>query len=396
MNRSRVRDVILFSTADWDSKYWTNKQHIAVRLAERGYRVLYVETVGLRMPRLSAIDARRIATRLKNGIAPVARVQPDLWRLSPLTLPFGHRSPAVAALNSWQLKERISGWMTRLDVRRPLVWTYHPYMLDVADLLGPSMIVYHCADDLGAVPGISRQSYDAAERQLLERADVIFTTSHRLQQRCAAVAGARSHYFGNVADVAHFGRARTNQALPPEIARISRPRLGYVGALSDFKIDFNLLAYLAEARPDWQLVLIGDERPGQADPALARLALRANVHRLGWRPYDALPRYMGGLDVALLPQLINDYTQAMFPMKFFEYLAAGLPVVSTPLDAIRDFSPLHSVAGDPASFERAIAALLADRPAPLPLDHPVLTQNCWDARLDRMLAVVDTPDGSEP
>lgn len=383
------RDIILFSTADWYAKYWTNKQHVASRFAARGHRVLYVETVGLRQPGLNTPDVRRIAARLRRGLAPIAAVADNLWRLSPLTIPLGHRSGLISRFNQLQLTMRIKGWMSANRVTAPLLWTYHPYMLGAAESINPARLVYHCADDLAAMPGIDGKSFEPSERALLARADVTFTTSPRLQERCSAVAGARSHYLGNVADVSHFGTARSARALPAEMEAIPRPRLGYVGALSDFKVDFDLLAAIARKRPDWHLVLIGDEREGQADPRLAALVQRANVHFLGWRPYADLPRYMAGLDVALLPQLLNDYTRAMFPMKFFEYLAAGLPIVSTPLDAIRDYSSLYSVAPDAPAFVEAIERTLRDRPAPPDLDDPVLLQNSWDRRLDRMLDVIE-------
>jgi glycosyltransferase involved in cell wall biosynthesis len=134
--------------------------------------------------------------------------------------------------------------------------------------------------------------------------------------------------------------------------------------------------------------LIGDEREGQADERLARLAKRGNVHLLGWRPYARLPEYMAGLDVGLLPQLVNDYTRAMFPMKFFEYVAAGLPVVSTPLDAIREFSALYRAGSGAASFIAEIGTILDHRPEPIALDDPVLVRNCWATRLDSMLKVI--------
>ena len=390
MTANRPEDVILFSTADWKSRYWTNKQHMAARLAARGHRVLYVETVGLRLPGLNALDAGRILARVKRGVAPIARVQDNVWTLSPLTIPFGHRSPAIAAVNGMQLRTRIKGWMSAHDVKSAMVWTYHPYMLDAVKSVDVSRLIYHCADNLGAIPGVDPELFRLAEQALLERADITFTTSRYLQSRCEAVAGSRSHYFGNVADVGHFGKARVAGNIPPELAAIPRPRLGYVGALSDFKIDFDLLARIADDRPDWHLVLIGEERAGQSDDGLRKLAKRRNVHLLGWRCYDDLPRYLSGLDVALLPQLINDYTRAMFPMKFFEYLAAGLPVVSTPLDAIRDFGPICSTAPDSRSFVDAIRKQLSDRPPPLRLDDPILVENSWDARLDKMLEIINS------
>jgi len=389
MSRQGRRDIILFSTADWYAKYWTNKQHVASRLAARGNRVLYVETVGLRSPGLNAPDARRIMARMQRGLSPIAAISDNLWRLSPLTIPFGHRSVVIERFNQLQLTMRIKRWMSTNGVVAPLVWTYHPYMLGAADAIKPSRLIYHCADDLGAIPGIDRHSFEVAECKLLRQADVTFTTSHYLQQRCSALSGSKSRYLGNVADVAHFAGARLPQALPVEFEKIPGPRLGYVGSLSDFKVDFDLLAAIVEQRPDWHLVLIGDERHGQADQRLARLAQRRNVHLLGWRPYQDLPRYMAGLDVALLPQLLNDYTRGMFPMKFFEYLAAGLPIVSTPLDAIRDYRLHYSIAADATGFLDAIGSILQNRPSQLAPDDPVLLENSWDKRLDRMLGIID-------
>lgn len=380
----------MFSTADWASQYWTNKQHTAARLAARGHRVLYVETIGLRRPGINKMDTARMAARLRRGLAPPVQVRDNLWVLSPLTVPIGQLHAAINAFNRWQLRSRIGSWMRQQNIARPLVWTYHPYMLEVAEALDTLMIVYHCVDDLGAVPGIDRYAFEAAERRLLARADLTFATSHHLQERCAAVAASRVHYFGNVADIAHFAQARHISSLPPELARIPQPRLGYIGVLSDFKIDFALLEALVSRHGDWQFVFIGNQREGQNNDSVARLIRQSNVHLLGWRAYQDLPKYMAGFDVGLLPQLINDYTRSMFPMKFFEYLAAGLPVVSTALPALRDFASNHSVARDANAFSAAISAVLAGRgPAVPQIEDPLLQVNSWDARLAQMMTVIE-------
>jgi glycosyltransferase involved in cell wall biosynthesis len=314
MTGGHPKDIVMFSTADWASPYWTNKQHIAAGLAARGHRVLYVETVGLRRPGLNRMDAGRLATRLGHGLGRPKQVRHNLWVLTPLTVPLGQRHAAVNAFNRWQLRTGIAGWMRRRKIARPLIWTYHPYMLEAAAALEPSMIVYHCVDDLGAVPGVDRVAFEPAEKRLLLRAELTFATSHHLWERCAAIAGDRAHYFGNVADIAHFAQARQIRDLPPEVAAIPRPRLGYAGVLSDFKIDFALLEALVSAHPGWQFVFIGDQREGQHSAAVVRLRQQSNVHFLGWRPYQELPRYLAGIDVGLLPQLANEYTRSMFPM----------------------------------------------------------------------------------
>jgi glycosyltransferase involved in cell wall biosynthesis len=195
---------------------------------------------------------------------------------------------------------------------------------------------------------------------------------------------------GNVADIEHFAVAREKGTLPPEIAAIPEPRLGYVGVLSDFKIDFGMLETLATEHRDWHFVFIGEEREGQRSEAIARMKQQPNAHFLGWKPYEQLPRYLSGLSVGLLPQLINEYTRAMFPMKFFEYIAAGLPVVSTPLPALRDFQSLYQVGNDVVGFANAITTVLSGNGSSIPAPHdPILQNNSWAVRLERMLALIE-------
>ena len=263
-------------------------------------------------------------------------------------------------------------------------------MLQVAKSLQPSLLIYHCVDDIGAIPGVDRAAFELEERRLLERAGLIFATSHLLYDRCAEIAGSRAHYFGNVADIDHFAGAREDAGIPPELSAIPQPRIGYVGVLSDFKIDFGLLEALVQAHPEWHFVFIGEEREGQRSTAVTRIKRHPNAHFLGWRPYADLPRYLAGLDVALLPQLINDYTRAMFPMKFFEYLAAGLPVVSTPLPALRDLGAFYAAANCPREFAEAIAAAISGRGPKAPgIGDMLLQANSWDARLDRMMQLIE-------
>jgi glycosyltransferase involved in cell wall biosynthesis len=376
--------IVLFSTADWFWPYWTNKQHNAARLAARGFRVLYVESIGFRWPGLNSGDVVRIGRRLWRAALPIAQVQQNVWVLSPLTIPAIHHQSGVEQLVTWRLRRRIEAWLRRVGGDKPILWTYHPYILRLAKALEPAAIIYHCVDNIGAMPGIDSNQFDAAERKLLAHCDRIFATSPALRDRCMAVAPGRTDYFGNVADVAHFATAREVGPIPPELAVIPRPRLAYIGVLSDFKVDFDLVYYAAMRRPDWHFIFIGDEREGQRSGALARMCTRPNVHRLGWRPYLELPNYLRGVDIALLPQKLNNYTKAMFPMKYFEYLAAGRPVVTTALPALVEFTGLHRQAKDPEAFVEAVASALA-KPQVVALDHPSLQSHTWDARLDAML-----------
>jgi glycosyltransferase involved in cell wall biosynthesis len=382
--------VVLFSTADWFWPYWTNKQHIAARLGARGFRVLYVESIGFRRPGLNNIDLARIWQRVRRAAAPIRQVQRNVWVLAPLTIPGSHHLAWAERINVWQLWSRINSWLRSVGSNRPIVWTYHPYMLRIAKLLDPAALVYHCVDNIGAIPGVDGAAFDRAERELLANADRIFATSTVLRDRCDAIAPTRTEYFGNVADIDHFATARHDGLIPVDLAAVPRPRLAYMGVLSEFKIDLDLVEQLVARRPDWHFVFIGDEREGQHSAAIVRLRNRSNVHFLGWKPYAQLPSYLRGIDVTLLPQRTNDYTRAMFPMKFFEYLAAGRSVVAAPLPALADFTSLHRQADTPEAFAEAIAQALA-APAAIPIDHPTLQSHSWETRLDWMLDRIAVP-----
>ena len=382
--------VVLFSTAEWFWPYWTNKQHFAARLGARGFRVLYVESIGFRRPGWNSIDLARIWGRVRRAAGPIREAQRNVWVLPPLTIPGSHHLAWADRINAWQLRSRIDSWLRSVDADSPIVWTYHPYMLRIAKALDPAALVYHCVDNIGAVPGVDGAAFDRAERELLASSDRIFATSTVLRDRCAAIAPTRTYYFGNVADIDHFATARHDGPIPADLAAVPRPRLAYVGVLSDFKLDFELVEHVVAQRPDWHLVFIGDEREGQSGAAVVRLQARPNVHFLGWKPYAQLPSYLRGIDVALLPQRINDYTRAMFPMKYFEYLAAGRPVVATPLPALAELTALHRQADTRVAFVDAIASALA-APVAIPIDHPTLQSHSWEARIDAMLDRIAVP-----
>lgn len=380
------RDCVLFSTADWRAPYWTNKQHTARQLAATGRRVLYVESIGLRTPGANARDFKRLWLRLRRGLAPVREVEPGVWLLSPLAVPFKQHWAAVRLLNQGLLALRIRWAMLRIGMRRPLVWTYHPFMLQALDLLPHRGLVYHCVDDLAAVPGIPAEPFRAEERKLLARCDAVFVTSAALLDLCKP-HNPHTWYFPNVVDAEHFGKALQPGPIPEDLARIPEPRLAYIGALSDYKVDFRLLHDTARAHPEWQWVLIGDEREGQQDPWLAAMRELPNVHLLGHRDYAQLPDYLRGIAVGLLPTLVNEYTRSMFPMKYFEYIAAGRPVASTPLEFTKERHEALEIGADPDCFADAIARSLARGPLDSLQASAAVADNTWKARLRKMLAI---------
>jgi glycosyltransferase involved in cell wall biosynthesis len=385
------RDIVVLSTADWDNPFWTNKQHVACQLADRGFRVLYIDSLGLRRPSARAQDFARIRQRLRRAFDRPRFVRDRLWVWSPVMLPF-HASGAVRTLNRRLLSFSLGGQLKRLGFTRPLLWTYNPLTARLLDPDAFDSIVYHCVDDISAQPGMPAHVLATAEEELARNAAIIFATSPRLCETRRRW-NRNTHFLPNVADYDHFSRAlEPGLALPADLADVPGPRVGFIGALSSYKVDFELLRTAARARPALSFVLVG--KVGEGDPWTDSSSLDGldNLHVLGARPYAELPAYLKGFDVALLPNRINEYTASMFPMKFFEYLAAGRPVVATDLPAIRQYDGIVHLAPSVESFLAGIDAAVDGRAAPLENRLAAAMANTWDARMDRMLELLADMD----
>jgi glycosyltransferase involved in cell wall biosynthesis len=284
--------------------------------------------------------------------------------------------------------------MRRLSFERATLWTYNPLTTRLLDCSPFERIVYHCVDDIAAQPGMPAGTLERAESELARGADIVFATSPKLAET-RREWNPETHFLPNVADFAHFSRAlEPDLAVPDDIARLRGPRIGFIGAISGYKLDFALIRRTALELPDCSIVLIGQVGEGDPWTDAAILGGLPNVHLLGPRPYDLLPAYLKGMDVAMLPNAINAYTESMFPMKFFEYLAAGRPVVSVDLPALRPFADVVSLAGSAESFAAAIRAALDGQIAPLDDRLALARAHTYDARTDRMLELLDRSEAA--
>ena len=386
-DRPLSREIVLFSTADWDHPFWTNKQPVALHLAERGFRVLYVESLGLRRPTAGSRDLKRIVGRVARAARGPRRVRDNVWVVSPLAIPW-HASRVARRVNDWLLERWLARQCRRLDFGSPIVWTYNPLVGSLASRLGASLLVYHCVDDLSAAPHMPQLAIHEAERDLVRAADVVFTTSSALDARCRDWNPAATQFLPTVADYDHFSQAREPGPIPDDLASIPRPRVGFVGALSTYKVDFELIAAIARSRPEWHWVLIGQVGEGQPETTIEVLRL-PNIHLLGPRDYARLPAYLRGFDVATIPARANPYTAAMFPMKFFEYLAAGLAVVACHVPAIVPFSGACELVDSQSQFMSAIERILAGQRPDREHCLQLARQYTWQWRMDEMLAVLE-------
>ena len=358
-----MADIVLLSTADWDHPLWTNKQHVACSLASEGERVLYVESLGLRSVQAKTQDFRRILRRLLLGLRFVRQVRPGIWVLSPLVLPGGSQGVALR-LNRLMLRCSVSLACWVLRFRSPWLWTYNPLTLLYLPLKGFTLSVYHAVDAVQEQPCMPRALIESEEARLCRSVNQVFTTSPYLAERLAMHTD-RICYEPNVADRDHFSTALEQRqdpgfVDPPELRGIPEPKIGFVGAISSYKLDFALIRSVALRHPEWHFVFIGPQSEGEPSTDLSQLCGLGNVHWLGPKPYSQLPRFLAGFQCAWLPLQCNAYTRAMFPMKFFEYLFAGLPVVSTRIHALRSFEAICRLCPpEPLEFSKQIQQVLA-------------------------------------
>ena len=349
-----TRPLVCISNAAWNAALPTNRQQLPLRLAAYT-QVLYVSPFSLGRVLLGRDSLRNFNPRLR-------QVRPNFHvadSLQLLTMARGQIWPFKQMDETLRLR-MIRSAMSQLGMARPVLWLYFPP--DFSHLkghLGESLVVYHCTDDY--VGYAEKLGWDVAriqreEQELIRRADVVLVTSRPLYNKHAGLNPGGVYLMPNVADVALFNQVVNGKVAPaPELAGFNHPVAGFVGSLDSYKVDFPLVAGLAHRLPDWSFVFVGPV--GKEDGTTpSDLPQAGNIHYLGSRPHADLPSFVAGFDVCMIPYQINSYTQGVFPLKVWEYLAAGKPVVSTPLPALSEYTEWISLAGQVEPFAQALLA----------------------------------------
>jgi len=292
-----------------------------------------------------------------------------------------HGTPDIESAQAAMLRALLD----REGIQRYVLWYYTPMAVPLARDLRPLATVYDCMDELRAFKGAPKFLVDR-ERELFSRADLVFTGGHSLYER-KKDRHPHVHAFPSSVDVSHFVKARAAQEDPADQQPLSRPRLGFYGVI-DERMDLELLADVAAARPHWSIVLLGPVVKIELDS----LPRAPNIHYLGSKSYGDLPQYASGWDVALMPFARNESTECISPTKTPEYLAAGLPVVSTSIrDVVRPYQALGLVhiADSATDFVAACEAALSEPEGERRARaDDFLSQQSWDKTWREMSALV--------
>jgi glycosyltransferase involved in cell wall biosynthesis len=398
VNPSERLSIVCLSSQPWQDGMWTNKQHIMSRLA-REHRVFYVSFGPKPLPELARDKfARGAFGRSPAGalLEPVSYEQAgvtvlEFWspRLFLRGKPPSHKLWIAA---NFDLKlALLARYLERIGLRDAVLWVYHPGYGDRVARLPHSLLVYDCVDEYAEFPSYKSDARWLVEREaaLCRAADVVTTTSVGLYEKKRPLNPGRTHLVHNVGDFEHFSRARAPETrVPDDLGSLPRPIIGFLGAVSDYKLHAGWLTELARRHPEYTLALVGPVGVGDPTTDVSRLAAEPNVHLLGHRPYELLPGYVKGFDLCVIPYRINEYTTYSFPIKFFELLASGKPLVISDLPALRDYYSAARVARTSAEFVRECEAALADPASGRDARLALAAANTWEHRIERILAHV--------
>lgn len=368
---------------DWRRNVST-LQHLFVHLIARR-PIVWVNSFGHRVPQLTLYDLRRAASKVRAMIAgyPAANDGgPAPARLiEPRALPW-HNIAWVRQLNSWSLTRDIRAALDAVAPgRRPLLFTGTPAAVGVVGSLNEIASFYFCMDDYAELPGVDREIVAPLEQELLSKVSGVVATAKALVELKRPPSG-HAYVLPQGVNYDHFARKRT---VPLEMEALPHPRIGFAGGVSS-ACDFDLIRMLAESFPSGSVVLVG---PVQADVEIPRLP---NVHVLGRRPYDSLPDYVQAFDVAIIPYVLNDWTRSVDPLKLLEYLAAGVPVVSTALPEADKYAAAVRIAADNQSFVEAVRDALDPGAASevVLLGQAIARDNTWQRRADQLMQIAES------
>lgn len=377
-----IRDrLIVCIASSWD--YDPTSKHHLMRILSRENQILWVNYHGTRRPSMTRWDVRdsiSASLRIARGLC---RISESISQFTPLVIP-GATGAVLGRVHQRMLIDQIDRAVSVLDPgrQRPIqVWTFAPDVHFLRGALSEERFVYYCVDEYTRFQGFDSEAMTRLETKLLHCSDLVIATSKPLWEAKKELR-PDAEFVPHGVDYDHFAAAwRESLAAPVDLQGIRRPIFGFFGLIQHW-FDVELLAGVARLRPEYAFVLIGDCK---IEPGKLKLP---NVHLLGRRDYSLLPAYSAAFSVGLLPFVRNAMTHCINPIKLSEYLAAGLPVVSTSLPASRDFGGAVAIADTAEDFAAACDASLRYTAADRQRISQTVQPHTWEDRVKTVSRLV--------
>lgn len=374
------KDVVFISVDPWQEERWARKQMFAWLLSNSYRNVIYYIEPGRSERKFPHIK------RIKNNLYLVdIPYIPQYLKHTGLS----RLGVQISCFSLWSL-------MKVLRVKNPIFIIYQPQNLDFAkklsSMFGKSLLCYDLTDDWSEFPGLNewgKKHTRKAEDKVIKEVDKVFAVSEKLLGK-ARELNPNTFYLPNATSFENFNRVTKQIPISPEILTYPQPRIGYVGKITPWRIDFDLIRYISEARPDWSILMIGPVHP-DARVLADELSKQGNVFFTGPKNYYSLPEYIKGFNVCILPHKIDSLTESMDPIKLYDYLATGKPIVASGIKEAFKFSNVIKIAHSKEQFLSFLDQIVDDT-APNDKSRQqidIAKENSWENRTNQLIKILE-------
>lgn len=328
-------------------------QHLFQHISKK-HKVLWVNTIGMRNPKLNSLDFQKAATKISkmlrapNNASNNLSMTNGLVACQPAMLPFS-KLPGIRQFNALSVVHHVRHQLAKLRMHHPLLVTTVPNACDYLGRCGESIVAYYCVDDFAEWPGLDSALIRGMEQVLVRKSDILIATSESLYKKLLK-SGRQTHLLTHGVDRAIFEQANSDEH--HLLSKIPKPRVGYFG-LFDERSNYQLLADVASRMPHIAFVITG-----RVEMTIPSHPKTPNIYFTGSVPYAELPAVVKGLDILFLPYRLNKLTKSISPLKLKEYLATGKPIVSTPLPEVLNFQQYFYLASTAAEWQKCINTCL--------------------------------------
>ena len=395
-------DLVYYAPGKWD-ELWRDRHEIATILARQN-KVLFVERRRHLRPTVAGFRRGELGRADLSGPS-VRQIAKNLFVFRyPVWAPQSGRFP-LSWFNRMVRRRSLQRALRKLQMSQPVVFFSRPSMVtdSIDEIPTACLRVYHVVDEYtgyGQFSPARRRRIQEQEKGMLRQVDVVLVVSQKLYEAKSPL-NAHTYLVPNGVNYRAYAAALDDPRLPEDLQAIRRPRLGYSGLISQ-KVDLEILKSLAQENTEWSFVFVGEVRAGEQAETWRALLAMPNVHYLGLVDISQVPHYVKGFDVGLLPYVLNRQVENSCPLKLYDYLAAGIPIASVDVPAVREFVPYVHLADSPQDFGRAARGALADTaPEHRLARRNIAAQNSWEARVEQISTVIENhlaanaPSGSQ-